>query len=301
MADAVVDLLVPYWGDPDLLDLTVASVRGQTDPRWRLTVVDDFYPDLTAQQAYADDADDRVRYTRNETNLGVAGNFERCRELASGPLVVFLGCDDLLHPSYVATVLGAADAHPDAGIIQVGVEVIDENGEPAAGLVERVKSALRPRAGGPVELGGERLATSLMRGNWLYWPSLAFRIEPLRRQQFRQDLPTILDLRLVLDMLLSGERLLLVPEVCFSYRRHAASASSTGLVDGARFAEDRRFFAEAAQELGSHGWTRAARSARRRWTSRLHAASMMPGQIRHRAWPEVRDLATHTLSRTGHR
>lgn len=39
------DVLVPFWGDPALLRLTVESVLAQTDGDWLLTVVDDAYPD----------------------------------------------------------------------------------------------------------------------------------------------------------------------------------------------------------------------------------------------------------------
>ena len=64
--------------------------------------------------------------------------------------------------------------HPDADIVQLGVEVVDDAGEPTGGLTERIKRGLMPRGDGPHELVGEELATSLLRGNWLYWPSLVF-------------------------------------------------------------------------------------------------------------------------------
>jgi glycosyltransferase involved in cell wall biosynthesis len=290
-------LLVPYWGDPRLLDQTMASVLAQSDPRWRVTVIDDAYPDLAAQRTWDDHPDDRITFLRNEVNLGVAGNFEKARRLAEGQLVAFLGSDDLLHPSYVAQAWRVHEAHPDADVIQPGVEVIDHEGRPTDGLTERIKRALRPRGTGPRELGGEELATSLLRGNWLYWPSLVFTSEALARVRFRDDLPTILDLALVLDLVDDGARLVVDPTVCFSYRRHAESASSLGLHTGDRFAEDRRFFAEAAARMEQRGWPRAARAARRRWVSRLHALSLAPGALRARSADQLRELGRHALTR----
>jgi hypothetical protein len=38
------DICVPYWGDPEQFLLTIASVQSQSDPHWRLTIVDDGYP-----------------------------------------------------------------------------------------------------------------------------------------------------------------------------------------------------------------------------------------------------------------
>jgi glycosyltransferase involved in cell wall biosynthesis len=293
----VLHLLVPYWGDPELLDQTLASVLAQTDPRWRVTVIDDAYPDRTAQQTWGDHPDDRITYLRNTANLGVAGNFERARQLAEGHLVAFLGSDDLLHPSYVAEAWRVHEAHPDADIIQLGVEVIDDEGRPADGLTERIKRALMPRASGPHELGGEDLATSLLRGNWLYWPSLVFTREALATVRFRADLPTILDLALVLDLVDGGARLVVDPTVCFSYRRHAQSASSLGLHTGDRFAEDRRFFAEAAARMEERGWPRAARAARRRWISRLHALSLAAGALRAGSSDQLREIGRHAFTR----
>jgi glycosyltransferase involved in cell wall biosynthesis len=290
-------LLVPYWGDPGLLDQTLASVLAQTDPRWRVTVIDDAYPDPTAQRTWGEHADGRITYLRNETNLGVAGNFEKARQLADGELVAFLGSDDLLHPSYVAHAWRVHEQHPSADVIQLGVEVVDEDGLPSDGLTERIKRALMPRGAGPHELAGEELATSLLRGNWLYWPSLVFTGESLRTVQFRDDLPTILDLALVLDLVVGGARLVVDPAVCFSYRRHAESASSLGLHTGDRFAEDRRFFAESAARMRACGWPRAARAARRRWISRLHALSLAPGALRARSGAQLGAIARHALTR----
>ena len=76
--------------------------------------------------------------------------------------------------------------------------------------------------------------------------------------RFRADLPTILDLALVLDLVAGGSRLVVDPAVCFSYRRHEQSASSQGLQTGDRFAEDRDYFAEAARRMHDLGWERAA-------------------------------------------
>lgn len=294
--DEHLHVLVPYWGDPAVLDATVASVLAQTDPRWRLTIVDDGYPDPTARETYGDHADPRIGYVRNERNLGIAGNFERCRTLATGRLAMFLGCDDLLDDDFVATVWELHAAHPDVEMIQVGVRVVDDAGRESHGLSDRVKALIRPRVTGPTVLGGEELAASLLRGNWLYWPSLVFRVDALARRSFRPDYPIILDLALILDAVADGDRLLLAPHVCFAYRRHDDSASSVSLLQGDRFADERRYFAEVAASLRSHGWPRAARAARTHWTSRLHAVALLPQALRARSRTATARVLRHVVS-----
>lgn len=293
----LVHVVLPYWGDPALLDRAVGSVLAQTDPDWRLTIVDDDYPDPRAGTTYGTHADARIDYLRNGENLGVAGNFERCRALADGDLVVFLGSDDLLMPDYVAGLRRAKAAHPDATIIQPGVRVIDADDRPSTGLTERVKSRLAPSGPHPVTLTGEELAVSLLRGNWLYWPSLAFDGSAIARHTFRPDLPIILDLAFIIDLVLDGAQLVVREEVTFSYRRHDESASSVSSLGGSRFEDERRFFRETATRMEARGWNRAAGVARRRLVSRLHALSLVPAALNQRSRPALARVLRHAFSR----
>lgn len=275
------DLVVAYWGPADQLRELVESVLAQTDGRWRLTVVDDGYPDPWAGPYLSSLADARIAYVRNERNTGVTAVFRQCVALATAPVVALPGCDDVLLPDYVATVLGAMEREADVDVVQPGVRVIDAEGRTSLPLADRIKQrVLTPRTGAP--LGGESLATSLMHGDWLYWPSLAFRRARIQGTPFRDDLPIALDLALVVDMLLAGARLLVEPGECFAYRRHSGSASSTALLEGARFAGERAYFATAREQFRARGWRRAARAASWHLTSRLHALTLLPVALRRR-------------------
>lgn len=278
----LVHVVLPYWGDPHLLDQAVDSVLAQSDPDWRLTIVDDHYPDLHAQSTYAHHLDARVGYVRNDENIGLTRNFERCRTMAQGDLVTFLGCDDLLLPDYVAVLRRARDLNPTGTIFQPGVRVIDSTGRPSFGLGERAKACLAPSGPRPTTLAGEELAVSLMRGNWLYWPSLAIDGDEVAAHSFRTDLPIVLDLAFVMDMVLDGAQLVVLDAVTFAYRRHGDSASSVSSLRGSRFDDEKLFYREMEARLAAHGWGRAARVARLRIISRLHELSLVPGAVRHR-------------------
>jgi hypothetical protein len=240
-----------------------------------------------------------VTYLRNETNLGITDNYRRCLELATDEWMVFLGCDDVMLPAYVAT-LGAAIAttEPGVDVVQPGVEVIDEHSVRVDPLVDRVKQRLfAPRLSGPRVLAGEELAVSVLRGNWTYWPSLAFRTEALRRHDFLDGFPLVQDLALLVDLALGGSKMLVLPEVLFAYRRHSASASSASVDDGGRFEGERAYFDIAADRCARNGWSRAARAARVHAASRLYAASRIPQALSGRSWGAVRTLSRHALGR----
>lgn len=293
--DPVIDVMMPFYGDPGLLRDAVHSVLAQTSPDWRLTVVDDCYPDPAAA-AWVDALDHpQVTYVRNETRLGVGGNFRRCLALASAPYVTFMGCDDVLRHDYVALITEAIGAHPSAAAVQPRVRVIDEGGNPSRALPDRVKRRLAPRVGDVSVLAGERLATSLLHGNWTYFPSICWRREFVDRHSFRVDMETVLDFDLLLDLVLEDQELLVVPDETFSYRRHRHSASGTTARNADRFEEEARLFDEAAQRCTERGWHRAARAARWHVASRLHAAILAPGALARSDGGTARRLLRHAV------
>ncbi|ARE75095.1 MULTISPECIES: glycosyltransferase [Streptomyces] len=287
------EILLPYYGDVTLMQDAVRSVLAQDGDDWRLTVVDDGR-EPGVPEWFEQLADPRVRYLRNERNLGVTGNFNRCVELAEYEYLVLMGCDDLMHPNYLQVVRATADREPTAAMIQPGVQVIGTDGLPFDTLGDRTKRKIyAPKGPGRALLGGEELATSLLRGNWLYFPSICWRTEAVKRFGFRTDLGVIQDLALVVDLLVAGETLATTPEVCFSYRRHAESESSAKAYTGHRFEEAKRFFVETADRLDRHGWPRAAKVSRLHLSSRLHALTLLPGAARKAGRPGVSAMLRH--------
>ena len=275
----MIDVLLPYRGDAQLMRDAVTSVRAQTSPDWRLHVLDDADPDPSVTEWLRAQDDSRIRVVRNEQNLGVNGAFRRCLQFGDAEWVTFMGCDDLMHPDHLAHLGELVREHPGAAMYQPGVRVIDEAGQEYQPLADRVKARLAPGPG-THRLAGEQAVRSLMRGNWLYFPSVLWRRSALDEHPFRPGLETALDLRLVMDLLLDGEALIADATTTFDYRRHARSASSTTARTAERFAEETRISCEVARECDLAGWPRAARAARIRPTVRLHAAVLAVARAR---------------------
>lgn len=293
-----VDIMMPFYGDPAMMRASVRSVLAQDDPHWRLTVVDDnpadAHPDVPGW--FADLHDERVRYLPNPENLGLTGNFNRCLELVEHELAVLIGCDDLMLPGYVGVVRAVHADHPDAGIIQPGVRVIDGDGNETKTLVDEAKRLLyTPRFDRRLTLAGEDLAVSLLRGDWLYFPAICWRSSALKGLRFRPELRVIQDLALLMELVLRGEPLVADRTLCFEYRRHDASESSSTAFDGSRFTEAGAYFADVAGEMAAHGWHRAARVARLHLSSRIFALTKLPQAVRARTG--VRPLVRHAFGR----
>ena len=181
-----IDVLLPYYGDVDLMKLAAQSVMSQQFEDWRLIVVDDGFPSPEPQRWFESISDPRVSYQKNEKNLGANGNYRKALDLAEAPIVVVMGADDIMLPNYLAVVSKAFEAYPQASVVQPGVQVIDEKGRAASPLVDIVKKVYAPSVKEPVLLQGEKMATSLMRADWAYFPSLAWRTDVIRRIGFTE-------------------------------------------------------------------------------------------------------------------
>jgi len=288
------DILMPFYGRFDHFRIAVESVRAQNSADWRLTIVDDVYPDLAPGRWAAALDDLRISYVRNTENLRPSRNYNKSVSLASSDFVVLMGCDDVMLPGYVSRVTELIAQFPDASVVQPGVRVIDENGHASNPLADRVKRWYRLPGSGPRSASGETLAISLLRGNWTYFPSLAWRRE-LLQAGFRTDLDVVQDLAMLFDIASAGGTLVLDDEVVFEYRRHGTSVSAVTGFDGSKFIQENTLFAEAASISTGLGWKRAARVARRHLASRLNAASELPGAIRSRNTVGRSTLTRHIL------
>jgi GT2 family glycosyltransferase len=290
-----IDIMLPFYGDVFLMKTAVRSVIAQSDPDWRLTVVDDTRGEGIAEWFESLD-DPRVRYLRNPENLGITGNFQRCVDLAEYERVVIMGCDDVMLPNYVHTVRSALRTNPGIGMVQPGVQVIDSGGNPSTSLVDLTKRRVyTPKFTGRRVMGGEELATSVLRGNWLYFPSICWRADAIKAAGFRTGLEVVLDLALVVDLLEAGESMVLDETVCFQYRRHAVSESSLQAFNGRRFAEERNYFLDVAVRMEALGWHQAAKTARSHMSSRLHALTMLPSVLRSGNHEGGRALTRHVF------
>lgn len=292
-----IDLIMPFYGDPSQFKEAVRSVLAQDDEDWRLIVVDDCYPHWNPSEWVSGLGDKRIHLERNPRNLGVSRTFDRCIELAGSEYVTIPGCDDRLLATYVTEVRALINELDRPEYVQPGVVVIDEHGNPARPLADRVKGLVRPRITGPTSLSGDTFATSLMRGNWTYFPAICWRADVLRRFRFTDRYEIVMDLALQTDILLAGGRFGASSSPAFEYRRHSASASSYTASDGTRFLEERDFYRAAALRFGDMRWRQAARAARLRITSRLNALSKLPTAVARGRWDSAVLLLGHVFAR----
>jgi glycosyltransferase involved in cell wall biosynthesis len=274
------------------LKRAVDSVLRQTDPRWGLLVCDDAGPDGGVADLLAGYGDPRVRYHRNPTNLGMAGNWNRCLDLADADLVVLLHQDDELLENYVALMLAAAEAHPKAAAFFCPARVIDAGGARRFSLPDFVKQFFVPGGTGPIRLRGDRGLAAVLRGNFIMCPTVCYRKSVLAGRRFGGAWKFAQDLDFFVRLLLDGDELVGLRQEGYAYRRHGDNATVRYTANLLRFREELSVYGWVSRAAAGRGWERAARAARGKTIVKLNLGFCSLVDLCRGQWgPAARKLA----------
>lgn len=112
-----VSICIPVYNASAHIDQAMATVLYQDYPNREIVVVDDASKDDSWDRLQKYAGAPGVRLYRNPDNLGIGGNWNRCVELAEGEYIKFVHCDDLCYTDCVSTLVAAAMAHPEAGLV----------------------------------------------------------------------------------------------------------------------------------------------------------------------------------------
>jgi len=107
-----VSVCIPCYRGAAHLAAAIESVLTQTFTDLELIIIDDNSPDNT-DEVVASFADPRIRYLKNQTNLGPDGNWNRCLDEATGRYFKLLPQDDVLDPTCLAKQVAVLKADVD--------------------------------------------------------------------------------------------------------------------------------------------------------------------------------------------
>lgn len=132
-----ISICIPTFNRSDLLRKTLISVVRQTVAPYEVIVADNCSEDDTEEVAKSFPG---IIYYRNERNLGLAGNSNRCIQLARGEFVTILHSDDLIAPNWHEYWLSILSRYKDSdiGVFFSSIFTIDSNS--CAKIVYRVLS-----------------------------------------------------------------------------------------------------------------------------------------------------------------
>jgi glycosyltransferase involved in cell wall biosynthesis len=122
-----VSLCLPTYQRAELLELCIRSILSQTYSDFELVVVDNASSDETPAVVHRF-ADARIRFYRNDQNIGPFPNMNRAISLARGELICVAHDDDLYLPQFLERETAFMDAHPSVGMVHSAVYEIESSG-----------------------------------------------------------------------------------------------------------------------------------------------------------------------------
>jgi glycosyltransferase involved in cell wall biosynthesis len=140
-----VSVCVPTFNRAGLLRESLSTLLAQDATDYEILVVDNCSTDDTGDVVRSF-GDARIRYVRNERNLGSRGNWNRCIDLAAGDYVAICHDDDLYAREFVRECRGFLDEHPSVGFVHSGFTLIDADGVPTRRFLAYPASRVLPSA-----------------------------------------------------------------------------------------------------------------------------------------------------------
>ena len=126
-----VSIGIPVYNGENYLAEALDSLLRQSFGDFELLISDNASTDRTQEicRAYAA-RDARVRYVRQDRNIGAGPNHNRVLELSQAPYFKWAAHDDLYAPAYLAECVAALDRDPAVVLAHADGPLIDAQGKP---------------------------------------------------------------------------------------------------------------------------------------------------------------------------
>lgn len=126
----LISIITPVYNAKKYIDKTIASVQQQSYTNWEMILIDDCSTDGSdAIIKELASSDERLRYYRNEANLGAAQSRNKALLLAKGRYVAFLDSDDLWDAKKLSIQIEYMKEH-NVPFCFTACRVIDADGQP---------------------------------------------------------------------------------------------------------------------------------------------------------------------------
>jgi glycosyltransferase involved in cell wall biosynthesis len=217
---APLTIYLPVRNGGDYLTAAIDSIAAQTDPEWRLVVLDNASTDDTRDRVRAY-GDTRIDLRSADRSLSITDSWARILPLAAvlprGTLISLIGHDDLLKPDFIALVKRLAKEDPTASLYQTQFEMIGGDG-----------GIIRPARPVPLrEEAGDLLAALCWGLRDSFGTGYAFRAEDYVEVGGIPPLPRLLYAdHLLFTRLTARAHKRCASELGCSYRLHRGSASN---------------------------------------------------------------------------
>jgi glycosyltransferase involved in cell wall biosynthesis len=234
----LISICIPTYNGEKYLRQCLDSCISQSFRDFEVIVCDDGSADATSAIAeeylrkYA-----FVKFYKNETNIGLVGNWSRCLELASGAWIKFLFQDDVMYPGCLQRFYEHTDKNSDLIVCKrnfiLDKKVTDAEKDYYSNQVRTLENTGQYKGSFFTAATISGIAASNISLNFIAEPSLTmFRKTMLNAiGTFDDELKQICDLEFFLRAA-SNYGLLYIPEQLCGFRIHADSTTEKNIAGG---------------------------------------------------------------------
>jgi len=223
MSSPKISVCIPSYNCAPFLAEAIDSVLAQSCTDFELLIIDDCSSDSSAEiiAGYVE-KDQRIVSLRNEANLGMVANWNRCIELAKGEYIHYLFADDTFaSPECLEKMLRVIESDPAISLVVSARNIIDEDSK-----IKRVASHFRDKKLVP---GTEVIRRCLYEGrNLVGEPSVVMFRKCQALRGFHPGYAQFVDLEMWFHILEQGKFAYLA-EPLASFRDHAGQQTKVNM------------------------------------------------------------------------
>jgi glycosyltransferase involved in cell wall biosynthesis len=263
-------IVIPYFKNLAYLEEALHSVLGQSSNDWACIVIDDCSEE-PARQIVESLKSTKVTYVRNDSNLGLSGNWNKAIDLASTDLVSIFHADDVMGPNYTQDILDGFKIFPNASAIHCRSRLINEKGALCNSFSQKIKDIAKPKPlNGYTILEGDHGLRSITFADWIICPTMTFKSNVIKALRFDSELRFATDLKLFAQLLLDGHSIIGLESCQYSYRVHSKSQTASMQKNGKRFLEEWQVISWIGDAADKKEWRKTSRVAKFKLVLRGH-------------------------------
>jgi glycosyltransferase involved in cell wall biosynthesis len=266
--------VVPFYSNEAFLWETLTSIENQSEENWATIVIDDSGELNSIDEELSRRFDKRFKYSKNPNNLGAVKSWnlgvQILKELQSVEILSIVHADDTLNSRYVESVLLAHSIFPQAAAIYTNARTINSESQKTFSMRDRLKIILNPgRHSYYQTLCGDTGLALLLRANFIFCPTLSFKVDKIEDCLFDDKLKMVSDLDLVTRLLINHEHIIGISESLYNYRRHSKNLTKALSSTLERFDEESDLFEKVYKIALDSGLKKSAFYAKIRFSNRL--------------------------------
>ena len=222
-----VSVCLPVYNGERFLAQAIESVLKQSYADFELLIIDDCSTDSSAEIIqHFKSVDGRVRYLKNECNLGLFENYNECMKQASGQYIKLFAQDDIFDPTVLERMVNVFETKPEVALVTCAKQWVNEAGETIEPTTEKALRTLKP-----FDQDRQRPATEAILEtfqhlvNWLGEPCTSMFRSAHKGSGFDTRFKQVGDLEFWYRVLHNGDHYFISQQLC-KFRKHSGSTTN---------------------------------------------------------------------------